>query len=219
LTGPFKNIIQVNSLKASIKDLNHLLGNIDIYLLDQVLKGRFSKKFKILDAGCGEGRNLIYFVRNGYRVYGIDKNADAIAMLKYLVKSINKDYPPGRFTAGDIGALPYKNNEFDAIISSAVLHFAENETHFKALVTESSRVLKSGGILFARIATIIGMEDQAKSLGSGKYLLPDGSVRFLLTRELLEYVTEYLGFEYVEPFKIVLVDGKRCMSTLVLKKT
>ena len=54
--------------KASIKELNHLLGNIDIYLLDQILKDRFKKSFKILDAGCGEGRNLIYFVRNGFKL-------------------------------------------------------------------------------------------------------------------------------------------------------
>jgi hypothetical protein len=54
-------------VKAGIKELNQLLGNIDIYLLDQILKARFEKHCKILDAGCGEGRNLIFFVRNEYQ--------------------------------------------------------------------------------------------------------------------------------------------------------
>ena len=93
--------------KASIKDLNLLFGNIDIYLLDQILKDRFKPHFKILDAGCGEGRNLIYFVRNEYQVYGIDRNADAIKMLKYYIKSINNSYPLERLVTGDVEKTPY----------------------------------------------------------------------------------------------------------------
>lgn len=205
-------------LKASIKELNHLLGNIDIYLLDQILKVRFEKEFKILDSGCGEGRNLIYFLRNEYQVWGIDQNADAIQMLKYLIKSINKNYPLDRFVAGKVEEMPYEDQFFDAIISSAVLHFAENKSHFLSMIKEIVRVLKPGGLLFARIAASVGMEDQVKSIGDGKYLLPDGSVRFLLNKDLLQETMNYFGFDFIEPFKTVIVDNKRCMSTLVLKK-
>ena len=115
--------------KASIKDLNHLLGDIDIYLLDQILKDRFKPHFKILDAGCGEGRNLVYFVRTGYQVYGIDKNENSLQMLKHLINTINKEYLRGRFIVGNVSEMPYKSHEFDAIISSAVLHFAENKSN------------------------------------------------------------------------------------------
>lgn len=215
----WRNMNKRIMLKASIRELNHLLGNIDIYLLDQILKARFEQNFKILDAGCGEGRNIIYFVRNEYQVYGIDKNKDAIQMLKYLVKSISKTYPPDRFITGNVEKMPYEQHEFDAIISSAVLHFADNKNHFLSMVGELVRVLKPNGILFARMATSEGMEDKIKPLGSGKYLLPDDSVRFLLTRELLDEITLHYGFEFVEPFKTVIVDDLRCMSTLVLKKT
>ena len=204
--------------KASIKELNHLLGNIDIYLLDQILKGRFQKHFKILDAGCGEGRNLIYFVRNGYKVYGIDKDEDSIQMLKYLIKSINKDYPLDRFTAGKVEDMPFANHEFDAIISSAVLHFAEDNDHFINMFSELDRVLKPEGILFVRMATDVGMKDKIKSMGNGKFYLPDGSVRFLLTKEILKKIMDQFGFDFIEPFKSVIVDDERCMSTLMLKK-
>ena len=205
-------------LKASIKDLNHLLGNIDIYLLDQILKARFDKNFKILDAGCGEGRNLIYFIRNDYKVWGIDKNADSIQMLKYLVKSINKSYPQDRFITGNVEALPYHDHEFDALVSSAVLHFAENKKHFFSMIGEMDRVLKPEGTLFARIATDVGMENKVKRVGDGKFALPDGSIRYLLTKDQLHQILEDFSYEFIEPFKTVIFDEKRCMSTLVLKK-
>lgn len=206
----------MNQANLSIKKLNHQLGNIDIYLLDQILKGRYPISNKILDAGCGEGRNLVYFIRNNYQAYGIDKNEDSIQMLKHLSKSINPDYPQERFVVGDVNALPFDDQEFDGVISSAVMHFAENQIQYKNQMAELTRVLKPGGVLFVRMATIIGIEALAKPLGNGKYLLPDGSVRFLLTRQLLKEIEEEL--EFVEPFKVVLVDKQRCMCTMVLKK-
>lgn len=205
-------------LKASIKDLNHLLGNIDIYLLDQILKARFERHFKILDAGCGEGRNLVYFIRNQYRVYGIDKNVDSIQMLKHLIKSINKEYPLDRFVLGNMEEMPYKQHEFDAIISSAVLHFAENKNEFFNMFRELDRVLKPKGILFVRMTADTGMKDKNKPMGDGKFFLPDGSVRFLLTKVILKEIIDQYGFEFIEPFKSVIVDEKRSMSTLVLRK-
>lgn len=205
-------------LKASIKELNHLLGNVDIYLLDQILKGRFQKQFNILDAGCGEGRNLIYFIRNDYNVWGIDKSKDTIQMLKYIIKSVNKTYSLDRFIAGDIENMPYQDNFFDAIISSAVLHFAENRNHFLSMLHEHVRVLKRGGILFLRMTTSVGIEPLIKPVGDDKFLLPDSSLRFLLDKEQIPDIMEKFGFEYVEPFKTVIVDNMRSMSTLVLKK-
>lgn len=205
-------------LTASIKELNHLLGSIDIYLLDQILKGRFEKNFKILDAGCGEGRNLIYFVQNGYQVFGTDKNEDSVRMLKHVVNSVNKGYPLDRFMVGDIEKMPFETDEFDAVISSAVLHFAENKEHLLRMLAELVRVLKPNGILFARMASDVGMKDKIKPLGEGRFYLPDGSVRYLLTKELLNEIINEFGFEFLEPFKTVIVDDKRCMSTLVLRK-
>jgi len=205
----------MNLPDIGIKELNHLLGNIDIYLLDQILKARFPKKGKILDAGCGVGRNLVYFIRNNYQVYGIDKNGDSVQMLKYLANSVNPYYPADRFEVGNINDLPYEDHAFDAVISSAVLHFAESKAQFTKQVNELKRVLKADGLLFLRMATLIGMEDNAEPLESGKYQLPDGSVRFLLTRNLLAVLEDKM--EYLEPLKVILVDQQRCMSTLVLK--
>jgi hypothetical protein len=55
-------------------------------------------------------------------------------------------------------------------------------------------------------------------MGDGKFFLPDGTVRFLLTNELLLEIMDQFGFAFIEPFKTVIVDEKRSMSTLVLRK-
>lgn len=49
-------------------------GEIDIYLFDQILKNRFAPNSKILDAGCSGGRNMVWFLRNDFEVFGIDQN-------------------------------------------------------------------------------------------------------------------------------------------------
>ncbi|MFT3743892.1 MAG: hypothetical protein QM785_06305 [Pyrinomonadaceae bacterium] len=48
-------------------DIRETFGGIDIYLFDQIQKGRFSPGMKILDAGCGGGRNIHWLLRNGYQ--------------------------------------------------------------------------------------------------------------------------------------------------------
>ena len=196
--------------------INNYLGNIDIYLLDQVLKQRFHPGIEVLDAGCGEGRNLMYFLNAGYPVHGIDKDPVAVDSCRFVARSIRPDLSKDRFMVADVTELPFEDSNFDLIISSAVLHFADSEDHFLSMLKEMVRCLKPGGILFLRTASNIGIEDKIKDKGSGRYLLGDGSVRFLLTRRLLEQIEQQFQVKYLEPFKTVNVNDLRCMSTLVL---
>ena len=198
--------------------LNKELGNLDIYLLDQILKGRYEKENRILDAGCGEGRNLIYFLNNQFDVYGIDKNESALQMLKFLAGSIDPSFDPTRFSVGYIDQLPYENCHFHHIICSAVLHFAANECHFKAMMGELVRVLKPNGSIFIRMASNIGLENKVTALGNDQFQIPDGSVRFLLTRQLLKELMETHRLVLLEPLKTVNVQDQRCMSNLLLQK-
>ena len=199
------------------KDLNSMLGNIDIYLLDQILKGRFDNGMKILDAGCGEGRNLIYFIREGFNVYGIDGNPLAIKYLQTVARSINKSIPEENFITGDLRDIQFSDEYFDVVLSSAVLHFSEGKSDFQKMFSELIRVLKPGGILFLRMCTMVGLND-LEHVSKGNYKLPDGTIRYLLTEEILEGLVEKYFLQYLEPFKSVVVHGRRSMATLVLKK-
>ncbi|SMD38075.1 Methyltransferase domain-containing protein [Reichenbachiella faecimaris] len=202
----------------TIQQLNKFLGNIDLYLLDQVLKNKIRTDAKILDAGCGEGRNLIYFLNNGFDVQGIDQNADAIRMLQFIVGSTYSTYPKSNFLIGKLSDLPYSANQFDYVICSAVLHFAQSEEHFWQMIKELDRVLAADGILFIRMTSDIGLQGHEK-LSNGLYHLPDGSQRFLITKKMINTMLFDLGYVKIEPVKTVVVENQRCMTTLILKKT
>lgn len=205
-------------MKIDVPTLNKALGNVDIYLLDQILKGAYTGADKVLDAGCGEGRNSVYFLNNGCEIFGIDSNPSAIRMLRFVAASINPSIDRENFSVGTLEELPYDSETFDLVICSAVLHFARDADHFATMFNEICRVLKPGGNLFIRTATSVGIEDKIISLGSGCYHLPDGSNRFLLHLDDFKTIPAIYGLAYSEPFKVVNVEGKRCMSTLLFKK-
>lgn len=201
-----------------IDALNHLLGNVDNYLLDQLLKGRFTKEMKILDVGCGEGRNAVYFLQKNYSIFGIDPDELAIQYCRYLAKSIDPQTDIHRFQVGDGAAIPFHDGAFDAVLSSAVLHFAEGHTHFWQMISEIHRVLKPGGIFWLRTCTAFGtILNQSEDLGEGRYALPDGSERYLLLPHGLKKLEEK-GFQFLEAPKTVLVYGQREMGVLLLEK-
>ncbi|OMF37364.1 SAM-dependent methyltransferase [Paenibacillus sp. FSL H8-0548] len=200
-------------------DLKEQFGDIDIYLFDQLLKGRVTQEMRILDAGCGTGRNLTYLLRGGYEVYAVDRSEAAIGEVQKLGAAIAPGWLSEQARVEAVEQMSFADESFDFIISSAVLHFANDEAHFEQMVHELWRVLKPGGRLFARLASSIGMESSVQPLGNERYLLPDGSIRFLVNEERLLSLTDRLNGQWYEPLKTVIVAGKRCMTTWCIQKT
>ncbi|OOQ57013.1 class I SAM-dependent methyltransferase [Mucilaginibacter pedocola] len=198
--------------------VQQLYGNIDIYLFDQLLKGRFDNCKTILDAGCGGGRNLVYFLQKDFKVYGIDPNTNAIAEVQFLSKALGSDNPAANFVNCPAEDMPFEDVKFDLVISSAVLHFAADSNHFDAMLRSMWRVLKPSGYLFARLASDIGIEGRVIPLGNSRYKLPDGSERFLVNEQILLEYTEELNGELFEPIKTTNVQNLRCMTTWCLRK-
>ncbi|RZL06881.1 MAG: class I SAM-dependent methyltransferase [Pedobacter sp.] len=194
--------------------LRSLVGQTDIYLLDQILKGRYTSTDKILDAGCGPGRNMCWFIANGIAVYGNDQSEQAINHAKHIYTELPED----RLSIAPVNNLPYPDCFFDHVLSIAVLHFAVTEDDYLGMVKEMVRVLKPGGTFFLRMTTAIGNEPQGESLGSGVYRIPDGSTRFLLTDGLLNETMVKFGLVYEEPFKAVNVNNVRVMCAALFKK-
>ena len=198
--------------------LQEWFGGIDIYLFDQLLKGRFTPGMRILDAGCGSGRNLVYFLRTGYEVFAVDESNAAIAQTRQIAGQLAPHLSAENFREEPVDRLSFPDASFDVVISSAVLHFADNEQQWDAMVKEMWRVLKPGGIFFARLASSIGVEDKIRLIRDRRYQLPDGSERFLVDEEMLLNVTAKLGGDFIEPIKTTVVQNKRSMTTWVVRK-
>ncbi len=199
--------------------LRDWFGDIDIYLFDQVLRERIRPGMSILDAGCGGGRNLVYFLRSGYDVHGVDTAREAIAAVRTLAARLASGLPKENFREEPVEALSFADQSFDAVISSALLHFARDEAQFHAMLQEMWRVLRTGGFFFARLASSIGIETRIRPLGNRRYRLPDGSDRFLVDEEMLLALTAELGASLADPIKTTNVQNLRCMTTWCLVKT
>jgi tellurite methyltransferase len=193
-------------------------GPIDIYLFDQLLRGRIQPGMRLLDAGCGSGRNLVYFLRSGYDVFATDADAASIGAVRRLAASLAPELPQENFRREPVERMSFEDGFADVVISSAVLHFSRNDTQFTAMVNEMWRVLKPEGLLFCRLASTIGMESRMKALREGRYLLPDGSERYLVDEAMLMRLTSTLGATLVDPLKTTVVQDQRCMTTWVLRK-
>jgi len=204
---------------TSTLNLQDWFGGIDIYLFDQLLKDRITPEMRLLDAGCGSGRNLIYFLRSGYDVCGVDESSGSIEQVRELAATLAPRLPPDNFRVEAIDKISFDDTSFDLVISSAVLHFARDETHWLSMLKEMWRVLKPGGIFFARLASSIGIEEEIEQIEGRRYHLPDGSDRFLVDEQMLRRTTVSLGGEWLEPFKTVVVADMRSMSNWCLRKS
>jgi len=198
--------------------LREQFGQIDIYLFDQLLKGRISPGMRILDAGCGAGRNLVYLLREGYEVYGVDSDTQAVENVRALARKLAPALSASNFRTEAVEQMSFEDACADVVISNTVLHLAGDDAQFESMLWESWRVLKPGGLFFCRLASTIGMETQFLHIQGRRFRSPDGAERYLVDEALLNSLTERLGGELTEPLKTTVVQNQRSMTTWVLRK-
>ena len=198
--------------------LQQQFGTIDIYLFDQLLKGRFDDVKSLLDAGCGGGRNLVYFLANGFDVFAVDQSSQAVAAVRRLAAALAPALPEDHFQVASLEEIPYPDESVDAVICNAVLHFVTDEHQFDRIMAELWRVLKPGGIFFARLSSVIGLENRLRLIEGRRYQVPDGSELFLVDEAKLMAVTANLSASLLDPLKTTNVQNLRCMTTWALRK-
>ncbi|MDW5264918.1 MULTISPECIES: bifunctional 2-polyprenyl-6-hydroxyphenol methylase/3-demethylubiquinol 3-O-methyltransferase UbiG [Acidobacteriaceae] len=195
-------------------------GNIDIYLFDQLLRGNIAPGMKVLDAGCGGGRNLVYLLREGYEVFAVDASAEAIEHLRSVASKLAPNLPAENFRVETVEAMSFPDQFVDVVISNAVLHFARDDAHFEAMVYSMWRRLRPGGMLFCRLASTIGTDPihSFKLIAGRRFLMSSGMEWYLVDEALLMQLTKELDGELVDPLKTTVVQGARCMTTWVVRK-
>jgi SAM-dependent methyltransferase len=201
--------------------LEKQFGEIDIYVFDQLLKGRIAPGMRVLDAGCGSGRNLVYLLREGYEVYAADVNAAEVDAVRAMARALGARLPEGNFRVEAVEAMSFDAGCADVVVCNTVLHFARDDAHFRAMVDGLWRVLRPGGILFCRLGSTVGMETRVERVGDAagrRYRSPDGSVRYLVDEALLVAETARLGGVLADPIKTTVVQDMRAMTTWVVRK-
>ena len=201
-----------------MSNLQNQFGDIDIYVFDQLLRGRIVPGMRVLDAGCGDGRNLVYLLQAGYDVFGVDANPTSIDRVRRLASTLAPHLPTGNFRVESIEQMTFADSFADVVLSSAVLHFAHDDAEFSAMLHGTWRVLRPGGMLVCRLASSIGIEQQIRVLNGRRCLLPDGSERYLVDERLLMALTEDMGGELLDPLKTTIVQNQRSMTTWIVRK-
>lgn len=199
-------------------NLQELFGQIDIYVFDQLLRGRIASGMRVLDAGCGDGRNLVYLLRAGFDVFGVDANRTSIDRLRQVSSMLAPHLPAENFRVEPIEQMTFPDGFAGVVLSSAVLHFANDDDEFAAMLRGTWRVLAPGGLLVCRLASSIGIEQQVHVVNGRRCLLPDGSQRYLVDEPLLMTWTAELDGELLDPLKTTVVQNQRSMTTWVMRK-
>jgi tellurite methyltransferase len=198
--------------------LIYQFGLIDIYLFDQILRGRITSGMRVLDAGCGSGRNLVYLLRSGADVSGVDTDPENIKHVRALAAELSPDLPQDQFLAEPLDRLSFSDATFDVVLCNAVLHFMKHEAEFRAALAQLFRVLRPGGLFFARLASTIGIEHLVEHEQGRWHLLPDGTRRFLVDEAFLAAEARRVGAALADPLKTTVVQAQRSMTTWVLRK-
>ena len=191
-------------------------GQIDIYVFDQILRGNITSEMRVLDAGCGYGRNLVHLLRQGCEVFAVDANAEGVEHVQALAAQLAPDLPATNFRIGPIEMMDFPDDFANVVICSSVLHFARDEAHFLAMLKELWRVLRPGGMLFCRLGSRIGMNFER--LRGNIFRINDGSEWFLVDEAELMQMTRQMNAVLVDPLKTTIVQDHRCMTTWVLRK-
>jgi tellurite methyltransferase len=206
------------SLFDDMPALRDQFGDIDIYLFDQLLRGRILPPMRILDAGCGGGRNLVYLLQNGYDVMACDRDPGAVRAVRALASRLAPNLPDENFRVEPVESMTFPPASADLVIVSAVLHFAESDEQFDCMLRSAWRVLGTGGMFFARLASSIGIEDKIQRIDGRRCRLPDGTDRYLVDEPMLTTLTAEFGGELCDPIKTTVVQDQRAMTTWVVRK-
>ena len=173
----------------------------------------------MLDAGCGDGRNLPYFLSRGFDCFGVDRDPAAVARVRRLAARARAAIcRPRTFTPASSIDLPWDAGSMDAVICSAVLHFAATTRTSAGWSQEMWRVLAPDGLFFARLASNIGLET---AIGPARPARPSSRrLRPLRRRRARCCSSGPSGWaaRLLDPIKTTNVQQQRCMTTWCVVK-
>ncbi len=166
----------------------------------------------ILELGCGQGRDSLFFASKGIKVKALDYSQLAIEQLSQLAKQKGLSINASTYDATK--PLPFSDSEFDAVYSHMLFSMGFTQEQLKFIFQEIKRVLKNNGFHFFSVRN-----HNDKFYGTGTrlddeiYDINGFQIRFF-TKQEIENLSE--GFkiieireEYEEPVTLYLVTARK----------
>lgn len=135
---------------------------------------------RILDMGCGDGRNLPLLLDLGFEVHASEISPTIVDGLEALAQKLQW---PVRFAVGLNASLPYQDHYFDYMLCCASCYYLEGQMTWSGVRAELARVMKPGGLLVANFpdeenfifANSVRQTDGSLLITSDPYNLRNGS--------------------------------------------
>lgn len=159
---------------------------------------------KVLDAGCGVGRDVDYMREDGLDAVGVD-------LSEGILDEAKKRYPKSKFKLMDFRKMSFKNGSFDGIWSMAgIVHVDRSEV--LSVLKEFSRVLKAKGALYVAVVEGEGEEEVRKEKYSN-----EPRVYVYFKQDEMERYLKDAGFEILES-EVSETDNKKWVEIFARKK-
>lgn len=178
---------------------------------------------KVLDLGCGAGRNTQMLFELGYEVYGCDLYRGMIkATISRLENAgIKKEEASKRVIMASMLNLPYPAQQFDALVSNGVYHNAHSVVDLNQTLKESARILKQNGYLCYNLFSSRLIAPELQALGECVYLTKEGLLMVLVSSHQFLDLAKKLNLRpegEVLEYEREVATGKRAVMRGVLVK-
>jgi len=171
---------------------------------------------EVLDVGCGNGRYMVPFVRDGFSVTGLDISQ---GMLNSAERALTEQNLKARYVIGNSVSLPFENQSFDFVMSIGTIHHNTMDD-IKKSFSEIERVLKPKKYFLFMGRSVSDKEfereviEDYRDLGLGftaidKTGWKKGLVQHYFNGKELQQLGEQNGFEVIiEPHEQIRVTKK-----------
>ena len=164
---------------------------------------------RLLELGCGQGRDSIFFASNDLEVYAIDSSTVAIENINQKIKGKNIALHLSHFEVRQ--DLPFDSNYFDAVYSHMFYNMRFTDEELSYLFKESSRVLKNNGLLCFSVRSDKDVfYNKGKKIGGNIYEINGFQIRFFTKIQIKSFLSDYFEIKnieesYEEPVSLYLV--------------